>query len=222
LSDLPRTANVLYLTGLAHLKAGDREAARKTLDESLPAAATPAQVAFLRGRAYYDATLFEDAIREYKAARDADASLPGISLELARTYVSARDNDAAESELRALLKRQPHDAEASYLLGALLVTQGKEAEAVPLLEVARVAKPDGWGAYFYLGRAKLQSNDAKAATPLLEKAAELNPDDGSVLYQLSRAYKALGRDVDARKAAARVAELKRQGVERDQKVEILR
>jgi superkiller protein 3 len=222
LSDLPRTANVLYLTGLAHLKAGDREAARKTLDESLPAAATPAQVAFLRGRAYYDATLFEEAIREFSTAREADASLPGISLELARAYISARDNDAAESELRAMLKRQPQDAEASYLLGALLVTRGKEAEAVPLLEFARAAKPDGWGAYFYLGRARLQSNDAKAAAPLLEKASELNPDDGSVLYQLSRAYKALGRDVDARKAAARVAELKRQGVERDQKVEILR
>ena len=222
LSDLPQTANVVYLTGLAHLKAGDREAARKILDESLPAAATPAQVAFLRGRAYYDATLFEDAIREYKSARDADASLPGISLELARAYISARDNDAAEAELRAILKRQTQDAEASYLLGALLVTQGKEAEALPLLELARTAKPDGWGAYFYLGRARLQSNDAEAATPLLEKAAELNPDESSVLYQLSRAYKALGRDSAARKAAARVAELKRQGVERDQKVEILR
>ena len=222
LADLPRTANVLYLTGLAHLKAGNRETARKTLDESLPAAATPAQVAFLRGRAYYDATLFDDAIREYKTARDADASLPGLSLELARAYISARDNDAAESELRAILKRQPKDAEASYLLGALLVTQGKEAEAVPLLEFARAARPDGWGAWFYLGRAKLQRNDAKAAAQMLEKAAALNPDESSVLYQLSRAYKALGRDVDARKAAARVAELKRQGVQRDQKAEILR
>jgi predicted Zn-dependent protease len=222
LAHLPRSVNVLYLTGLAHLKLGDRDTARKLLDESVPAAATPAQVAFLRGRAYYDATLFDDAIREYKAARDADPSLPGVSLELARAYISTRDNDAAEQELRALLKRQPTDAEATYLLGALLVTQGKEAEAEPLLDVARAARPDGWGAYFYLGRAKLQRNDAKSATPLLEKAAQLNPDEASVLYQLSRAYKALGRQVEARKASARVAELKRQGVERDQKAEILR
>jgi len=83
------------------------------------------------------------------------------------------------------------------------------------------ARPDGWGAYFYLGRAKLQSNDAIAAVALLEKASELNPDDSSVLYQLSRAFKAAGRDADARKASARVAELKRQGVNRDQGAVIL-
>jgi hypothetical protein len=51
---------------------------------------------------------------------------------------------------------------------------------------------------------------------LLEKAAELNPDDSTVLYQLSRALKAAGRDAESRKTSARVAELKRQAVKRDQ------
>jgi Flp pilus assembly protein TadD len=216
LQTLPGSPSVLYLLGLAHLKLGDREKARQYLDESLPAAMTPAQAALLRGKAHYDATLFDDAVLEYRKARELDPTLPGVSLELARALVSARDNDAAEGELRAILKKQPNDAEAAYLLGALLVLQGKEAEAAPLLEISRAARPDGWGAYFYLGRAKLQSNDAAAAVTLLEKASELNPDDSSVLYQLSRALKAVGRDAEARKAAARVAELKRQGVNRDQ------
>ena len=222
LQTLPSSPSVLYLLGFAHLKVGDREKARQYLDESLPAAITPAQAALLRGKAHYDATLFDDAIAEYRKARELDPSLPGLSLELARALISVRDNDAAEKELRAILKKQPKDAEAAYHLGALLVLQGKEAEAEPLLEIARAARPDGWGAYFYLGRAKLQRNDPTAAVKLLDKANELNPDDATVLYQLSRALKAAGRDADARKASARVAELKRQGATRDQEAVIVR
>ncbi|HYP08504.1 MAG TPA: tetratricopeptide repeat protein, partial [Bryobacteraceae bacterium] len=192
LGTLPSSPSVLYATGLAHLKLGNRDKARQLLDDSLPAAMTPAQAAVLRGKAFYDATLFEDAIREYRMARELDPALPGVCLALARSLISARENDAAQTELRTILKQQPKDPEAAYLLGALLVGIGNEAEAEPLLEISRAARPDGWGAYFYLGRAKLQRDDAKSAVALLEKAAELNPDDATVLYQLSRALKAVG------------------------------
>jgi predicted Zn-dependent protease len=192
------------------------------LDESFPAAMSPSQAAFLKGKAYYDATLFEDAIREYRKSRELDASLPGVQVELARALISVRDNTAAETELRSILKKQPSNPDACYLLGALLVQEGKETEAMTLLEKARAARPDGWGAYYYLGRARLQTNDAQSAAPLLEKAASLNPDESAVFYHLSRALKALGRDAEARKASARVAELKRKGMERDQDAVILR
>lgn len=222
LEQLPRSPNVIYLMGMANLRLGHREKARQLLDESFPAAMTPAQAAFLRGKAFYDATLFEDAIREYRKARELDATLPGVPIELARALVSARDNDAAEIELRGILKIHAGDADASYLLGAMLVQQGKTGEAIPLLEQARSARPDGWGAYYYLGRAKLQSSHARSAAPLLKKAAALNPDEPAVYYHLSRALKAIGREAEAREAAARVAELKRQGITRDQNAVIMR
>jgi Flp pilus assembly protein TadD len=222
LESLPSSPSVFYLLGLANLKLGNPEKARQYLDESLPAAMTPAQAAMLRGKAHYDATLFDDAIREYRKARELDPTVPGVSLELARALVSIRDNEAAETELRGILKAQPKDAEAAYLLGALLVLQGKEGEAEPLLQMSRAAHPDAWGSYFYLGRAKLQASNAKAAVPLLEKASELNPDESAVLYQLSRALKAVGRDAESRKAAARVAELKRQGIDPDQQTVIVK
>jgi superkiller protein 3 len=213
LEHLPRSPNVIYLMGLANLHLGNREKARELLDESFPTAMSPAQAAFLRGKAYYDSTLFDDAIREYRRARELDDALPGVSVELARALVSTRDNEAAETELRNILKKQPSDADASYLLGALLVQAGRENEAIPLLEKARAARPDGWGAYYYLGRAKLQTKDARSAAPLLEKAASLNPGESAVFYHLSRALKALGREDDARKASARFAELKRQNAQ---------
>ena len=222
LEKLPPSANVIYLIGLSYLKLGQREKARTILDESFPSAMTPAQAAFLRGKAYYDSELFDDSIREYRKARELDPSLPGISMELARALVSLRDYGEAQAELRAILKSRPADAEAAYLLGAILVQEAKEAEAIPYLETAVAARPDGWGGYYYLGRAKLQGNDAKGALPLLEKAAALNPDESAVFYQLARALKTLGRDVEARKASSRVAELKRKGITRAQDAVILR
>lgn len=210
LERLPQNSNTIYLTGLAHLKLGHRERARQILDESFPSSMSAAQAAFLRGKAYYDATLFDDSVQQYRKARELDPALPAVSLELARALVSQRANEEAESELRAILKRTAYDPEASYLLGALLVQQGREEEALPLLKVARTARPEGWGTYYYLGRAKLQQNDAAGALPLLEKAAELNPRESAVFYHLSRALKAVGRDGEARKASLRVVELKRQ------------
>jgi len=222
LKELPQTPNVIFLTGLAYLKLGDRQRARQILDVELPKTITPAQAAFLRGKAYYDATHFDDAIREYRRAREIDAGIPGLSLELARALVSARENDAAEAELRSILKQRQTDADASYLLGAILVQQGREQEATPFLETALSARPDGWGAYYYLGRAKMQLDDAENAVPLLQRAADLNSDESAVYYQLSRALKAVGRDAEAQRASARVAQLKRQGVTRDQESVIVR
>ena len=222
LEQLPRTPNTIYLMGLANLRLGHREKARELLDESFPAAMSPAQAAFLKGKAYYDATLFEDAIREYRKSRELDAGLPAVQVELARALISVRDDTAAETELRSILKKQPPDPYACSLLGALLVQEGKETEAMTLLEKARAARPDEWGVYYYLGRARLQANDGQSTAPLLEKAASLNPDESAVFYHLSRALKALGRDAQARKASAKGAKLKRKGMERDQDAVILR
>jgi Flp pilus assembly protein TadD len=57
-----------------------------------------------------------------------------------------------------------------------------------------------------------------AAIVHLETAAKLNPSQGAVYYQLARAYTAAGRKADARRAFQKVAELKQQGVEFDQRV----
>lgn len=145
-----------------------------------------------------------------------------MQVEFARALNSVRDITAAETELRSILKKQPSNPDACYLLGALLVQKGKDTEAMTLLEKASAAAPNAWGACCYLGRARLQDNDAQSAAPSLEKAASLNPDESAVFHHLSGALKALGRDAEARKASARVAELKRKGMERDQDAVILR
>ena len=189
LDQLPRTPNVIYLMGLANLHLGNREKARELLDESFPAAMSPAQAAFLKGKAYYDATLFDDAIREYRKARELDWQLPGAVRRTCCAHWSA---------LVIMMQRRSRTPRAFWRLSHLMrmpaicsahcwCRRARRRKRCRCWRSARAARPDGWGAYYYLGRARLQTNDARAAAPLLEKAASLNPGESAVFYHLSRA-----------------------------------
>jgi Flp pilus assembly protein TadD len=69
-------------------------------------------------------------------------------------------------------------------------------------------KPDFWGVFYFLGRAKLQMNLPAEAVPLLERAVQLNGDEESVFYQLGLALRACGRKTEAQRAMAKVRDLK--------------
>jgi len=213
LHPLPRSPEVLYLAGTAHLRL-KHSAESKAAFEELLATATPAQAHLLLGRAYTENTRFEEALPELRRAVELDPPSVTARLELAKTLISLRDSEGAERELTAILKAKPDQPDAAYYLGALLVQQSREAEGKPLLEVARRARPDAWGSYYYLGRAELQTGQPAKAIPLLEHASALNPDETAVWYQLARAYQAAGRPDDARRARDRHTFLRKRSIER--------
>jgi tetratricopeptide (TPR) repeat protein len=216
LENLPHSPAVLFLLGLARLKANDHEKAKEAFRELLTSSASPAQAHFLMGRAYLESTLLEEAVSELRQASELQPALPGVQLALGKALIGIRDYEAAEKAIRLALEQRPADADASYYLGALLVLLGRSTEAIPVLERARSARPDGWGTYYYLARAALQENRAKAAVPLLERAAKLNPEEASVQYQLARAYGMAGMPEAAHQARARLAALRRDKNDADQ------
>jgi Flp pilus assembly protein TadD len=74
--------------------------------------------------------------------------------------------------------------------------------------VARKLKPDSWAPCFYLGKAKLRLEQPAEAVVLLQRAAQLNADEASVHYALAQALQATGRQAEARRAFARVRDLR--------------
>jgi predicted Zn-dependent protease len=126
--------------------------------------------------------------------------------ELGKAYVSLRKSDEARQALSEALKRTPGDDEASYFLGALDVLEGRIDEGIPRLEQTRAARPDFWGSYYYLGRARLAQKHA-SAVDLLETAARMNPDEAPIFFQLARALAGAGRNAEAAQARARFTEL---------------
>jgi len=202
----PNPAFVLYMLGIAYLKNKEPEKARSALDE-LVATSPPAQSNFLRGKVYYESARFEEAAEAYRAVLAADRNYLGAHRELGKVLVSQRD-PAAEKEFAAALEQDPNDSEALYFLGGFLMQEDRLQEAVPPLERARDLNPGFWGTYFYLGKMKFQTGLPREAVPLLQKAAELNPGETAVYYQLGRALSACGREAEARRAMARVREIK--------------
>lgn len=208
LRGMERTPEVLFLSGTAHLRLKEAEAARRDFAELLEKA-KPEQAHYLMGRAYADNGQLEEAKEEFQQAQ----ALPAAQLELAKAQISGRETEAAEKTLREILRSRPEDAEAAYYLGALLVLGAREKEGLPLLEQARAARPEAWGAYYYLGRARLQAEEAERALPLLERAAKLNGGEAAVWFQLARTYQKLGRAGEATAARQRFNALRERSQE---------
>jgi tetratricopeptide (TPR) repeat protein len=202
----PRDDGILFLLGFAYLKDHDAEKA-KAIFEAMLAAAGPVRTQFLIGKANYEATMFPQAEESFLDVLRLDPQFPGVHLELGKVYICLRRTDDAMRELQLAVKEDPGDA--NYFLGGLLVQEGRFAEGIPYLEKAKMAKPDSWAAYFYLGKAKLQLEKPAEAAVLLQRSIELNPtDEVSAYYQLGKALKACGRDEEARRALAHVRDLR--------------
>ena len=156
-------------------------------------AAGPVRAQFLLGRAHYEAALFAPAEESFLEVLRLDPAFPGVHLELGKVYISLRRTDDAIRELELALQQSPGDADANYFLGGLLVQAGRYAEGIPYLNRAKMAKPDFWAPYFYLGKAELRLEHPAAAVEQLQRAVRLYADDASSYSLLGQALRACGR-----------------------------
>jgi tetratricopeptide (TPR) repeat protein len=221
LEKLEADAGVLYLLSVAYLKLERKDDARGAIDR-LFATLEPAQAHLLAGRAYYESTMFDEALAELQKARDLDSNLAGLWRELGKAHVSLRQSVEARQALERALRTDPSDAEAAYFRGALLVGEGEVERGAALLERTRKARPDFWGAWYYLGKAALTATEYASAGKLYSRAAELNPDEPAVLYGLTRALKGAGRDREARAIAEKLAKLRARSLNEAQEALVIK
>jgi tetratricopeptide (TPR) repeat protein len=209
----PHDDGILFLLGFAYLKSHNEEKARATFQQMFETAG-PARGQFLIGRANYDAAMFPQAEESFLEVLRLDPQFPGAHLELGKVYMCLRRNEEAIRELQLALQANPADADANYFLGGFLVQEGRFADGIPYLERAKMARPDFWAAYFYLGKAKLKMEKPAEAVVMLQRSVALNPtDEVSAYYQLGRALEACGRQEEARRALARVQDLRAAALE---------
>ena len=149
---------------------------------------------------------------DFSAAVDAFSSIhagapvwPEGRLNLAIALMNrqgAGDAARAEALLRELLDVPALGRRARYALGLLLVHEGREAEALPLLTaVAAGDSPDGFAAYF-VGQLHLTTAPAEALD-WYRRAASLQPLLRSAHYGGFLALRRLNRDDEAAAMLAR-------------------
>ena len=199
----PADEQLLFLLGFAYLKNHDSQTARTVFNQMLTAAG-PVRAQFLLGKASYDAALFPDSEESFLQVLRLDPKFSGVHLELGKVYISERRTNDAIQQLKLALNEPASQEEANYFLGSLLVRENQCEQGIPYLEEARKLKPDSYGVYLYLGRARLHLGQAADAVALLRKAVQLNPNDANAEFTLARALKINGQESASREAFNRV------------------
>ena len=137
-----------------------------------------------------------DRLLDEALAKTPDAT----ELRFQRAMRAYRQGDlqAMEADLRAIIEREPDNAEALNALGYTLSNDmGRHRDALPLIEKAHRLEPDspaildslGW-VYFHLGR-------AADALPYLREAYRGQPDQ-EIAAHLAEVLAATGQRDDAR------------------------
>ncbi|MGE0814914.1 MAG: FG-GAP-like repeat-containing protein [Vicinamibacterales bacterium] len=142
---------------------------------------------------------FQGAVEAFSALAAAHPESAETSLNLAIALVNRQGpEDAADAErrLRGVLDAPGVRQRARYVLGLLLLYQGRDAEALPLLaDVAAEAPRDAYAAYF-AGQASL-TESPDTALAWFDKAQAADPLLRSAAYGAFQALQRLGRREDA-------------------------
>lgn len=112
--------------------------------------------------------------------------------------------DPELERLTAWLHRQHEAAFRNHMQqGTTLLTQGKPADALPLLQKAHRLKPDNLDVALNLGGAFILAGRHKHAVPILEQAVERAPANAQLWINLGAAY--LGNPITASDARQQMA-----------------
>jgi tetratricopeptide (TPR) repeat protein len=121
-------------------------------------------------------------------------------LQEALTCFKARDAAGAERACTAILRQSPGHPAALRLLGLVLISLGRPAEAIEVFQqVLRVdsGNPD---AHLNLGNALADQNRREEALACYRQALKLNPDLVAAHVSIGRQLKLMGRLADAEAA----------------------
>jgi len=128
----------------------------------------------------------DEAIAESRKAQELDPLSLIINGWLGRRYYFARQYDEAAKECRKTLELDPNFVPGHWLLGSVLLAQGKQAEARAEFEAAVRMAGDNPRYLAYLANARARSGDAAGARAILGKLDALEKG-GRYVSPLDRA-----------------------------------
>lgn len=128
---------------------------------------------------------------------------------LAGAYLASQQPDKAQTELDAVLKRNPRDTEGHFLMGNLDLQRGRVREAI--LELRQVVDddPKSSKAFELLVRSHLLNNESLQAESLLKKSLKENPNNFQARMLLVETLVSSGKSDNALKELLSMAEQER-------------
>lgn len=146
------------------------------------------------------------AIEQYKEIYRLDPEDTESALWLARLYRLKNDHDQAEEVLRAILKNDPENEAGVEQLTQLLMDEGKNDEAISLLEGMTAHSPSAT-TLDLLGDAYTQARQLANAEKAYRKAAEMEPSELSHQRGLGQTLMAEEKYEEALKVYQKLSDL---------------
>jgi Flp pilus assembly protein TadD len=186
----------------------------RIIEEARKAFPGSADLALRQGRALAFQDRVVDAIASLEAARRLGAADAAAFELLARSYERNDEREAARTVLEEGVIEHPDDPELLSDLGRLLLAQGRDEEALPLLE--RAARVPGAAASVQLdlGRALEAAGRPEAAEAAYRRAIQLSPNLPGAHFALGRLLQRQGRREEAERELATHHRLYELGLER--------
>ncbi len=207
-----RQAGALFLIGIAELYATyaqryptQREAvnarAAAALERAETLLPTNTLVRLQLADAFYKIGKPERAAPHYLAIVDRLSELPQarelVRDRLVRIYLREGDRRRAAEQLQAIVREDPSNAQAYYLLASLAAAERRWEEMADYLRKTLLFRPEFEAAYYDLASAQLALGRAEEALATLETAAKKFPQNFALEFRLGLACRQLKRNADA-------------------------
>lgn len=195
--ELQSNAFVAYALASAYLNLHQTDKAAAIFKDIDTAVGDRASVHIMTGRAYQNAGMMDDAVREFNRAAEIDAKGSRAHYFIGLLYLMQNEWTAtpqAREQFLEEIKVNPQDFFGNFFLGYIESNDKNYAASDRYLTVAATDKPDWPEPYLYMGLNAFGRHDDKQAETLLRKAIALTGEDKTRNnYQIRRAYYVLGR-----------------------------
>jgi len=164
-----------------------------TYHEILLLNAESAEADMLAGEALDELKDHAGAIKQFRAAVQANPKEPDVHFGLGYLLWTQRQYPEAATEFQAELANNPTHIQALTYLGDAQMQMDHPDAAVQILERAEQSAPELFLAHLDLGILFANANRQQDALRELNLAAKLRPDDVNAHWRLGRLYRSMGK-----------------------------
>jgi tetratricopeptide (TPR) repeat protein len=195
--ELQSNVIVAYALATSYLNQGDKAKAEVIFKQLTDATGDRGSLHIMIGRAYQNAGMMDDAVREFNRAAALDPKATRAHYFIGLLYMAQNEwvaTPQARDEFTQEVKINPQDFFGNFFFGYIDNNDKLYDDSDRYLKAAARDKPDWPEPYLYMGLNAFARKDDKKAEELLRKAIELTGDDKARNnHQIRRAYYVLGR-----------------------------
>ena len=181
----PKDADALYQLARLHMNA-----ALEIIQNLTDLDPDSFQLHALMGEVYASNRLYEDSLKEYRAALGKRPDAPGLHYALGVAYRNLKQIDEAEKEFLLALREDPNDFRVNLYLAEFAVGRGDCAGAMDYLRVASPPSPAG-APSFSPGQVLLALKDLEKAKPNCSSPFRQIPMTRRLIISLPRYIRSL-------------------------------